>query len=158
MNSTGFQRQIAGVITPMNEWIRRFAIRISAILGSPWSVLAALVAVGALIFTMGRWGYKQEMLWTFSSWLTIVTFIMVVILQNASNRHDRALQLKLDELIRSGEGARTRMVNLEGMSEKDLEALEAEFERIRKKEGRKTRLEAENEDESERLPSEHTNG
>ena len=122
----------------MHEWMRRFAIKISAVLGSPWSLLVAMAAVAALMLGFRRWGYSQELLWTFASWLTIVTFVMVVILQNAQNRHDRALQLKLDELIRAAEGARTRMVNLEGMSENELEVLEAEFERIRKKEGRKT--------------------
>jgi low affinity Fe/Cu permease len=121
----------------MNEWMRRAAMRISAVLGSPWSIAVALVAVGALIGWLQIRGYSQEVLWTFASWLTVVTFIMVFILQNAQNRHDRALQLKLDELIRAVEGARTQMVNLQGMSETDLEKLEADFKRLREQERRK---------------------
>jgi low affinity Fe/Cu permease len=62
---------------------------------------------------------------------------MVFILQNAQNRHDRALQLKLDELLRAVEGARTQMVNLQGMSEAELEKLEADFQRLRETERRK---------------------
>src|SRR3954464_10755756 len=117
----------------MNEWMRRCAMRISAVFGSPWSIAAALLAVGALMIYMEMHGYKQELLWTFASWLTVVTFVMVFILQNAQNRHDRTLQLKLDELLRAVEGARTQMVNLQGMSEEDLEKLEAEFRRLRER-------------------------
>ncbi|MDB5324294.1 MAG: putative small integral rane protein [Phycisphaerales bacterium] len=121
----------------MNEWMRRSAMRISAIFGSPWSIAAALIAVGSLMLWMRVRGYSQELLWTFASWLTVVTFIMVFILQNAQNRHDRALQLKLDELLRAVEGARTQMVNLQGMSETDLEKLEADFKQLREQERRK---------------------
>ena len=121
----------------MNEWMRRCAMRISAVFGSPWSIAAALIAVGALMIYMEVHGYKQELLWTFASWLTVVTFVMVFILQNAQNRHDRALQLKLDELLRAVEGARTQMVNLQGMSDSDLEKLEADFKRLREQERRK---------------------
>src|SRR3954454_24595407 len=117
----------------MNEWMRRCAMRISAVFGSPWSIAGALLAVGALMIYMEMHGYKQELLWTFASWLTVVTFVMVFILQNAQNRHDRALQLKLDELLRAVEGARTNMVNLQGLSEHDLEKLETEFRRLRER-------------------------
>jgi low affinity Fe/Cu permease len=117
----------------MHEWLRRFAIRTSAVLGSPWSIVAALFAVAVLLFEVHKWGYSEELLWTFASYLTIVTFVMVVILQNAQNRHDRALQLKLDELLRSVEGARTQMVNLQGLSEDELEKLEGEFKRLRER-------------------------
>jgi low affinity Fe/Cu permease len=120
----------------MNEWMRRAAMRISAVLGSPWSIAVALVAVGALICWLQLRGYRQEVLWTFASWLTVVTFVMVFILQNAQNRHDRALQLKLDELLRAVEGARTQMVNLQGLSETELEKLEADFKLLREQERR----------------------
>jgi low affinity Fe/Cu permease len=121
----------------MNEWMRRAAMRISAVLGSPWSIAVALVAVSTLVCWLLIRGYSQEVLWTFASCLTVVTFLMVFILQNAQNRHDRALQLKLDELLRSVEGARTQMVNLQGMSETDLEKLEADFKLLREQERRK---------------------
>jgi low affinity Fe/Cu permease len=117
----------------MHEWLRKFAIRTSAVLGSPWSIVAALCAVAVLLFEEHARGYSAELLWTFASYLTIVTFVMVVIMQNAQKRHDRALQLKLDELLRSVDGARTQMVNLQGMSEDDLEKLELEFKRLRER-------------------------
>jgi low affinity Fe/Cu permease len=96
-------------------------LRISNALGSPWSIVAALLAVGGLFICIARWGYTQELLWTFTSCLTVVTFIMVFILQIAQNRLERVLLVKLDELLRAVEGARTHMVNLQGTSEGDLE-------------------------------------
>ena len=113
--------------------MRRFAVGTSAVLGSPWSVLAALLSVGGLAVMIRLRGWSPELLWTFSAWLTVVTFVMVFILQNAQNRHDRALHLKLDELLRAVEGARNRMMQVEGMPEKELDAIEAEFDAMREK-------------------------
>jgi low affinity Fe/Cu permease len=62
---------------------------------------------------------------------TIVTFLRVFIIQNAQNRDARAMQLKLDELIRAVKGARTRMVRLEEMTDQDLCALAGDFEKLR---------------------------
>src|SRR4029453_13266202 len=66
---------------------------------------------------------------------TIVTFLMVFIIQNAQNRDARAMQLKLDELIRAVTGARTGMVRLEEMTEQDLCALADDFEKLRSRRG-----------------------
>lgn len=62
---------------------------------------------------------------------TIVTFLMVFLIQNTQNRDTKAVQLKLDELIRSVEGARNRLVSLEMMTDEELETLENEFRRVR---------------------------
>ena len=121
----------------MNDWMRRMALRVSNVLGSPWSIVAALACVATLFFLIARRGYSQELLWDFTSCLTVVTFLMVFILQNAQNRHERVLQVKLDELLRAVEGARTHMVNLQGTSENDLEKLEEEFEQLADKERRR---------------------
>jgi low affinity Fe/Cu permease len=114
----------------MDEWMRRFAIRTSTILGSTWSILVGFVMVVTMVVLIRRGGFNQERLWDCAAWLTIVTFLLVIILQNAQNRHDRALHLKLDELLRAVEGARTHMVHLQGMPEEEIEKLEDEFERL----------------------------
>jgi low affinity Fe/Cu permease len=114
----------------MNDWMRRMALRVTNVLGSPWSIVTALAVVSLLFFCMAHWGYSQELLWDFTSCLTVVTFVMVFILQNAQNRHERVLQVKLDELLRAVEGARIHMVNLQRTSETDLEKLEEEFEQL----------------------------
>ena len=110
--------------------MRRFAARTSAILGSSWSILVAGAMVVGMVALIRRGGFNQERLWDCAAWLTIVTFLLVIILQNAQNRHDRALHLKLDELLRAVEGARTHMVHLQGMPEEEIEELEHEFEHL----------------------------
>ena len=79
---------------------------------------------------------------------TIITFLMVFLIQNTQNRDATAIHLKLDELIKGVKGARTSMVNLEQLSDKDLERLQKEFERIHHAE--KQEIE---EVEAERQPS-----
>ena len=64
---------------------------------------------------------------------TIVTFLMVFIIQNTQNRDSKAIHLKLDELIRAVGGARNHLVNVDRLSDDDLKKLEAQFQRISKK-------------------------
>jgi low affinity Fe/Cu permease len=61
---------------------------------------------------------------------TVITFLMVFIIQNTQNRDAKAIHLKLDELIKGVKGARTSLVSLEQFSDRDLERLQREFERI----------------------------
>src|SRR3954454_23832661 len=129
----------------MDEWMRRFAIRTSAVIGSTWSILVALAMVVTMVLVIRRGGFSQERLWDCAAWLTIVTFILVIILQNAQNRHDRALHLKLDELLRAVEGARTHLVHVQGMPEQELEKLEDECEHLHATERRRA--------EAQELPS-----
>ena len=63
---------------------------------------------------------------------TIVTFLMVFLIQNTQNRDSKAIQLKLDEIIRSPSGARNRLMNLENLSDEELQKFHDEFQRIRK--------------------------
>ena len=121
----------------MDEWLRRFSIRTSSILGSTWSILIGFAMAVTMVAFIRLGGFNQERLWDCAAWLTIVTFVLVIILQNAQNRHDRALHLKLDELLRAVEGARTHMVHLQGMPEEEIEKLEDEMERLRADERRK---------------------
>jgi len=64
---------------------------------------------------------------------TIVTFLMVFLIQNTQNRDSRAIQLKLDELIRSLGSARNKLMDLETLSDEDLDKFQKEFERLRKR-------------------------
>ena len=63
---------------------------------------------------------------------TIVTFLMVFLIQNTQNRDSKAMQLKLDEIIRSLSGARNHLIDLETLSDEDLQQLQDEFQRLRK--------------------------
>ena len=64
---------------------------------------------------------------------TIVTFLMVFLIQNTLNRDAKAAHLKLDEIIRALKGARNELIDLEKLADEDLTSLEKQFERVRKK-------------------------
>src|SRR3970282_585222 len=91
------------------------------------------------IFIIIFWGFTGSLFNDSDTWqlvintgTTIVTFLMVFLIQNTQNRDAKAIHLKLDELIRSGKGARTGLVDLEDMSDEDLRRLENEFRRLHK--------------------------
>lgn len=100
-------------------------------MGSPWAfTLAALVVIGWAV--MGpHFHYSNTWQLVINTGTTIVTFLMVFLIQNTQNRDTRALQLKLDELLRAVQGARNSLLNLESMSDEELDRLEKEFERLR---------------------------
>lgn len=97
-------------------------------MASPWAFIAACLllvgwaASGPLFDFSDRW---QLLINTCTS---VVVFLMVFLIQYSQNRDVTAIKLKLDELIRAVEGARTHLVKLEGMSDEDLARLQAEFE------------------------------
>jgi low affinity Fe/Cu permease len=105
------------------------------LVGSPWAFLLA-VAVIAVWAATGRWaGYSDTWQLVINTATTIVTFLMVFLIQNTQNRDARAIHLKLDELIRGLQGARDRLVDLENMTDAELDALQQEFQRIRGRAG-----------------------
>jgi low affinity Fe/Cu permease len=64
---------------------------------------------------------------------TIITFLMVFLIQNTQNRDAKAIHLKLDELLKGVKGARTQLVDLEDMSDEEIEQLRGEFKRLRER-------------------------
>ena len=74
---------------------------------------------------------------------TIITFLMVFLIQNTQNRDAKAIHLKLDELIRGVKGARTHLVELEELSDAELERLQEQFRRLRRNHPRDKRVTAE---------------
>jgi low affinity Fe/Cu permease len=111
---------------------RKFANTIAGVVGSRWAFLAAagIVAAWAIIGT--AFGFSEIWLLLINTVATIITFLMVFLIQNSQNRHYQAIQLKLDELIRGIEGPRTHLVNLENLAEEELNMLQQEFQRLRK--------------------------
>ena len=99
-------------------------------MGSPWAFIAACLlligwaATGPIFHFSDRW---QMLINTCTS---VVVFLMVFLIQYSQIRDVTAIQLKLDELIRAVDGARTHLVQLEGMSDEDLARLQDEFQRL----------------------------
>lgn len=104
----------------------------SRLVGSPWSFGTALLAV-AVWAACGPWfNYSENWQLVINTGTTIVTFLMVFLIQNTQNRDAKAIHLKLDELLRAVSAARNQLVDLEDLSEQELDDLQKEFEAVRK--------------------------
>jgi low affinity Fe/Cu permease len=114
----------------MRERFRKFAHTTSQIVGSPWSFLVACAVICAWALTGPHFRYNDTWQLVINTGTTIVTFLMVFLIQNTQNRDARAMHLKLDELIRALKGARNQLVNLEEMSDEELDELQKEFHRV----------------------------
>jgi low affinity Fe/Cu permease len=99
--------------------------------GRPQSFLLALLVVVVWGVTGPLFHYSDTWQLVINTGTTIVTFLMVFLIQNTQNRDAHAVHLKLDELIRATKGARNALVGLEDMSDEDLDKLQREFERLR---------------------------
>jgi low affinity Fe/Cu permease len=107
-----------------------FARRSSAVLGSAWAFIAALLIIAIWGLTGPMFHYSDTWQLIINTGTTIVTFLMVFLIQNTQNRDAKAVHLKLDELIRAVQGARNNLVDLEKLSDDEMKRLEQEFERV----------------------------
>ena len=119
----------------MEEKFRAFAERISNVAGSSPSFIVAVVLVLAWIVTGPLFGFSDTWQLVINTGTTIITFLMVFLIQNTQNRDAIAVQLKLDELLRGVQGARTEMINLDMLSDTDLARLRKEFQELGEKNG-----------------------
>ena len=119
-----------------------FARKTSNILGSAWAFVIALLIIVVWAATGPTFHYSDTWQLIINTGTTIVTFLMVFLIQNTQNRDAKAVHLKLDELIRAVGPARNKLVDLEKLSDDELKTLESEFEKLRKKaEGAKEEVE-----------------
>src|ERR1700748_2904065 len=106
---------------------RRFAHSVAVAVGAPWAFGVSLMVVVAWAVSGPLFPFSDTWQLTINTGTTIVTFLMVFVIQNTQNRETQALQLKLDELIRAIEAARNELVDLEDMSDEELHRLERQF-------------------------------
>lgn len=95
--------------------------------GSPWAFILALVTVLIWIVTGPIFGYSDTWQLVINTGTTIVTFLMVFIIQNTQNKDTAAIQIKLAELIRANEGAHNAMIALEELEEEELQAIHKRY-------------------------------
>ena len=115
----------------MKELFRRFADRTATAVGSPWT-FAVSVLFSVLWLLLGpACHFSDTWQLTMNTVASQLTFLAAFLLQNTQNRDTRALQLKLDELLRAHEGARASLIHLETLSDDELDRLQQEFERLR---------------------------
>jgi low affinity Fe/Cu permease len=117
----------------MKEVFRRLAEKTAHAVGSYWAFLIALLTIVVWALTGPYFNYSDTWQLFINTGTTIVTFLMVFLIQNTQNRETRIVALKLDELLRGVEGARTGLVELDHMSDEDLELVRQEFARMRDK-------------------------
>jgi low affinity Fe/Cu permease len=101
----------------MQTSFRQFLLRASEWLGSPWAVTMAALSIVGWGVLGHRFKYSDGWQLAIDTMTSIVTFSMVFLIQYSQNRDVKAIQLKLDELIRAVDGARTHLVQLEGLSD-----------------------------------------
>jgi low affinity Fe/Cu permease len=111
---------------------RVFARRSSTILGSAWAFAGAMFIILVWAVTGPTFHFSDTWQLIINTGTTIVTFLMVFLIQNTQNRDAKAVHLKLDEIIRALKNARNELVDLEALSDEDLQKLEKQFKRIRK--------------------------
>ena len=113
----------------------RLARRSPEIVGSPWSFLLATVSVIVWLAVGPFVGFSDAWLVLPATATSIGAFLVVFLIQFSQNRDIAAVQLKLDELIRSLGDARTHLVGLEHLSDEDLAEVAQEFARLREEHG-----------------------
>ena len=117
----------------VRDAFRCVAQRSSSVLGSAWAFCGAVLIIVLWLVTGPTFHFSDTWQLIINTATTVVTFLMVFLIQNTQNRDAKAMHLKLDELIRAVKGARNQLVDLENLSDDDLKKLEEQFQELRKK-------------------------
>ncbi|HUS66241.1 MAG TPA: low affinity iron permease family protein [Kofleriaceae bacterium] len=116
----------------VQETFARVAAKASAATGSFWAFSAALILILVWAVSGPLFGFSETWQLVINTTTTIITFLMVFIIQHAQNKENRALQLKLDELIAAVEGASNRLIDVEDLSDRELEELYKRYQHLAK--------------------------
>jgi low affinity Fe/Cu permease len=108
----------------------RFAKWTSRVTGRPLAFLVAVMVILVWAITGPLFGFSDTWQLVINTGTTIVTFLMVFLIQNTQNRDSEAIQIKLDELIRAVKGARNALLDLEELEDEELDRLRDHYERI----------------------------
>ena len=111
----------------MKESFHRFASKVSYVAGAPSSFVISICVIFAWATTGPIFGFSDTWQLVINTGTTIITFLMVFLIQNTQNRDAKAMHLKLDELIRVSKTARDSFIDLEDMSDAELEKLDVYF-------------------------------
>jgi low affinity Fe/Cu permease len=115
----------------MKEFFRKAARSASVVLGSAWSFTAAVVVVLVWAALGPLYHYSDTWQLVINTGTTIITFLMVFLIQNTQNRDARAINLKLNELIHAIDAARDQMIDIENLSDLELNEIQARYEKIK---------------------------
>jgi low affinity Fe/Cu permease len=113
------------------DWFGRFAAQASTWLGSKWAFAGAGLVILIWAATGSLFHYSDTWQLVINTGTTIVTFLMVFLIQNTQNRDARAINLKLNELIHAIDAARDQMIDIESLSDLELSAIQTRYEKIK---------------------------
>jgi low affinity Fe/Cu permease len=124
---------IAPPVKTQTDRFRKISQKVTNRLGSPWAFLVAALLVLVWLLTGPLFDFSDTWQLVINTGTTIVTFLMVFAIQNTQNRDGRAVQLKLNELIKASRGARTEFVDLEDLTDTELDTIQIQFKEIHDK-------------------------
>ncbi|HWE64793.1 MAG TPA: low affinity iron permease family protein [Chloroflexota bacterium] len=115
----------------MQEVFHHFSAAVARVVGSSWAFIVAslIILIWAGTGPIAHFSNTWQLI--INTGTTIITFLMVFLIQNTQNRDSRALHLKLDELLKGVKDARTGLVDLEDLPDADLDRLQHQFEQLR---------------------------
>jgi low affinity Fe/Cu permease len=124
-------RQEAAKTYSFGTWFSGFATKASHIVGSPYAFLAALaiIVVWSVVGPMFHFSDTWQLI--INTGTTIVTFLMVFLIQNTQNRDAKGIHLKLNELVHAVKGAHNELIDVEKLSDEELEKLDDYYDRVR---------------------------
>ena len=117
----------------MNDWFRKTSRQLADAFGAPWAFSIALVMTVVWAVSGPVFGFSDAWQLVANTVTNVVTFLMVFIIEASQNRDTRATQLKLDELLRAVTNARASLINLESLSDEEMEGLQQQFEALRRR-------------------------
>src|SRR6059058_5766161 len=111
----------------LNQGFRKFSFAAAEALGSPWLFVANVFLILLWLASGPVFQFSDTWQLVVNTATTVITYLAVFLIQNTQNRDAKAIHLKLDELIKGVSGARTRLVDLENLSDQELASLQQEF-------------------------------
>jgi low affinity Fe/Cu permease len=115
----------------VHDHFGRFAAGASSWLGSTWAFLGAGLIIATWVATGPIFHFSNKWAQIISTGTSVLTFLMVFLIQNTQNRDARAINLKLNELIRAMANARNQMIDIERLTDQELDEMQATYERVK---------------------------
>lgn len=126
----------------LNQWFANFSRACANALGSSLLFVANCFLILVWLISGPLFHYSDTWQLVVNTVTTVFTYLAVFIIQNTQNRDAKAMHLKLDELICSMEGARNRFVDLENLSDEELEDLQLQFQKLQKRIDKRDKIKA----------------
>ena len=117
----------------LKQGFRKCSIAAAEALGSPWLFVANVLLILLWLASGPLFHYSDTWQLMVNTATTIITYLAVFLIQNTQNRDSKAVHLKLDELISTVEGARNRLVDVQNLSDDELEDLQEQFQRLQQR-------------------------